>query len=72
MTSQCLYGSVNLNVYSTGRYLLDAGVIPLGDMLPETAMVKAMFLLANYPDNLVKLMKSNLRGELNSRRILEW
>ncbi len=30
MTSQCLYGRVNLNVYSTGRRLLKAGVILRG------------------------------------------
>jgi len=48
MTSQCLYGSVNLNVYSTGRRLIGAGVIPLGDMLPEVAYIKLSFLLGNF------------------------
>lgn len=67
MTSQCIYGGVNLNVYSTGRELLKAGVIPLYDILPETAMVKAMYLLANYNDNFVNLMKTNLRGEIDNR-----
>ncbi|MBA4323461.1 MAG: Glu-tRNA(Gln) amidotransferase GatDE subunit D, partial [Odoribacter sp.] len=37
MTSQCLNGRVNMNVYSTGRDLLNANVIPGEDMLPETA-----------------------------------
>ncbi|WMT52146.1 MAG: Glu-tRNA(Gln) amidotransferase subunit GatD [Ferroplasma sp.] len=64
MTSQCIYGNVNMNVYSTGRDLLHAGVIPLGNMLAETALVKAMFILGNYPDDLNKLMKTNMRGEL--------
>ncbi|WMT53459.1 Glu-tRNA(Gln) amidotransferase subunit GatD [Ferroplasma acidiphilum] len=63
MTSQCIYGNVNMNVYSTGRELIDAGVIPLQNMLAETAMVKAMYLSANYPDNFVELMQKNLRGE---------
>ncbi len=67
MTSQCVYGGVNLNVYSTGRELLKAGVIPLYDILPETAMIKAMYLLANYNDNFVNLMKTNLRGEIDNR-----
>ncbi|MEM0139642.1 MAG: Glu-tRNA(Gln) amidotransferase subunit GatD [Ferroplasma sp.] len=67
MTSQCIYGNVNLNVYSTGRELLEAGVIPLGDMLAETAMVKAMFVLANYPDELEKKMVENMRGEINAK-----
>ncbi|MEM4246656.1 MAG: Glu-tRNA(Gln) amidotransferase subunit GatD, partial [Candidatus Bathyarchaeia archaeon] len=36
MTSQCLWGRVNMQVYSTGRDLLRLGVTPLEDMLPET------------------------------------
>ena len=49
MTSQCLWGSTNLNVYSTGRELLQAGVEPCGDMLPETALVELMCRLARQP-----------------------
>jgi glutamyl-tRNA(Gln) amidotransferase subunit D len=64
MTSQCIYGNVNMNVYSTGRDLLHAGVIPLDNMLAETAMVKAMYILGNYPDELNNLMRSNIRGEI--------
>ena len=45
MRSQCLYGRTNLNVYSTGRKLLSAGVISVGDMLPETAYVKLVWAL---------------------------
>ena len=40
---------VNLNVYDTGRDLLTAGVISGGDMLPETALVKLMWALAQRP-----------------------
>ncbi|MEM3755520.1 MAG: Glu-tRNA(Gln) amidotransferase subunit GatD [Thermoplasmatales archaeon] len=69
MTSQCLYGAVNMNVYSTGRELLKAGVIPLGDMLPEVAFTKLSFLLGNFDaDYAKKLMPVNLRGELSERR----
>lgn len=69
MTSQCIYGSVNMDVYSTGRALLKAGVIPLGDVLPEVAYVKLMWLLANHPhDEVPLLMRKNLRGELGERR----
>lgn len=71
MTSQCIYGRVNLNVYSTGRELLHAGVIPLEDMLPEVAYVKLMWLLGNYsPEEARILMKKNLRGEIEKRRFL--
>jgi glutamyl-tRNA(Gln) amidotransferase subunit D len=70
MTSQCLNGRVNLNVYDTGRDLLSAGVIPGEDMLPETAMVKLMWALANSsdPEGTKDLMANNLRGEMSDRR----
>ena len=70
MTSQCLYGCTNLNVYNTGRDLLSAGVIPGEDMLPETAYVKLMWVLAQTSDNdkVFEMMRSNLHGEISSRR----
>ncbi len=69
MTTQCLYGSVNLDVYSTGRNLLEAGVIPLQDMLPEVAYTKLSFLLGNYDIQTARnLMVKNLRGEIAERR----
>ncbi|MDD1773556.1 MAG: Glu-tRNA(Gln) amidotransferase subunit GatD, partial [Methanomassiliicoccales archaeon] len=73
MTSQCLNGRVNLNVYDTGRDLLSAGVIPGGDMLPETAYVKLMWVLAQAKsdDEVREMMRTDLRGELSSRRELD-
>ena len=68
MTSQCINGSVNMNVYSTGRILKDAGVISMGSIIPEVAYVKAMYVLANYPaEEFEKRMKENLRGEILAR-----
>lgn len=69
MTSQCLWGRVNLNVYSTGRDLLGMGVIPAEDMLPEVAYVKLMWVLghAKKPDEVRELMLRNLAGELSPR-----
>lgn len=75
MTSQCLYGRVNMNVYTTGRRLLAAGVVPLGDMLPETAYVKLSWALANYPlEEVDGVMRSNLVGEVSTRSVYsgEW
>src|SRR5215217_8226766 len=66
MTSQCIWGRTNLNVYDTGRDLEKIGVIPLSNMLSETAMVKAMWLLANYND-LVYIrnkMQENISNEI--------
>ena len=67
MTSQCIWGRTRMTVYETGRDLLDAGVIPLSDMLPETATVKAMWALANSDSTkmVVKLMKQNIVNEIS-------
>ncbi|MDI3474390.1 MAG: glutamyl-tRNA(Gln) amidotransferase subunit [Thermococcaceae archaeon] len=66
MTSQCLYGRVNLNVYSTGRRLLKAGVIPCEDMLPETAYVKLGWVLGHTDDleEVGRMMLTNYAGEI--------
>jgi glutamyl-tRNA(Gln) amidotransferase subunit D len=69
MTSQCLQGRVCDRVYDTGRDLLAAGVIEGGDMLPEVALVKLMWVLANEKnsDNAAVLMQTDLKGECNRR-----
>ncbi|WP_440059864.1 Glu-tRNA(Gln) amidotransferase subunit GatD [Thermogladius sp. 4427co] len=74
MTSQCLFGRVNLNVYSTGRRLLEAGVIPLEDMLPEVAYVKLSWVLGSKTRNISEVRKwmlTNLEGEINDRHSLD-
>jgi glutamyl-tRNA(Gln) amidotransferase subunit D len=69
MTTQCMNGRVCDRVYDTGRDLLDAGVIEGGDMLPEVALTKLMWVLANERDKLkaAALMQDDLKGE-NMRR----
>ncbi|MBI4174819.1 MAG: Glu-tRNA(Gln) amidotransferase subunit GatD [Candidatus Aenigmarchaeota archaeon] len=64
MTSQCLYGKVNMNVYSYGRKLLDAGVIPV-QMTPECAYVKLGWVLGHTKniEAAKNLMQMNLIGE---------
>jgi glutamyl-tRNA(Gln) amidotransferase subunit D len=66
MTSQCLNGRVCDRVYDTGRDLLTAGVIEGEDMLPEVAFTKLMWVLGSTddPDEVKRLMQTNLRGEL--------
>jgi glutamyl-tRNA(Gln) amidotransferase subunit D len=69
MASQCIYGRVNMNVYSTGRELLKLGVIPAEDMLPETALVKLMWVLGQTtdPKKVREMFLQNLAGEISSR-----
>ncbi len=73
MTSQCLWGAVDMYVYVTGIDLLNLGVSPLGDMLPETALVKAMWVLGQTENatEVRKMMTENLAGELEQRRFLD-
>ena len=66
MTTQCIFGGVNMNVYDKGRDLLELGVIPGKDMLANTVLVKLSWLLANYSkEETEKLISENLRGEIN-------
>jgi glutamyl-tRNA(Gln) amidotransferase subunit D len=65
MTSQCIWGRVSMTVYDTGRDLLDIGVVPLSDMISETATVKAMWALANSKDA-KKTMQENLANEISA------
>ncbi len=69
ITSQTLFGRVNLKVYSNGRKLIEAGATPLSDMLPETAYVKLSWILGNFNgksiDELREILTSNLVNEVN-------
>jgi len=69
MTSQCINGRVDLNVYDTGRDLIHAGVLPLEDMLAETALVKSMWALGNSAsvEKARQLMSENIAGETTVR-----
>ena len=65
VTSQCLRGRICDRVYDTGRYMLDAGAIEGEDMLPEVALVKLMWVLANSPEEVRTLMGKPLAGEIS-------
>ncbi len=73
MTSQCIWGRVNMNVYDQGRDLLALGVIPLADMLPETALVKLMWVLGQTRDQrrAEELLKTNIAGEMTPRTLAD-
>ena len=70
MTSQCINGQTNMNVYNTGRDLISAGVISVLDMLPETAYVKLSWALANCKDieEVKRVMRTPLAREMGERR----
>ena len=65
MTSQCLDGGVRMTVYDSGRDLLDLGIIPLENMISETALVKAMWSLGNSSniEEMQALMLKNIASE---------
>jgi len=73
MTSQCIWGRVRMTVYETGIDLLSIGVIPLEDMLAETALVKMMWALGQTEDTIEarKLMVTNIAGEISERSFYE-
>jgi glutamyl-tRNA(Gln) amidotransferase subunit D len=67
MTSQCIWGRSNMKVYDTGRDLISLGVLPLEDMTSETAVVKAMWVMASAHDNVeaAKMMEKNIANEIS-------
>jgi len=67
MTSQCIDGRTRMTVYESGRDLLDFGIIPLENMIPEVALVKAMWALGQTQDNeeIKKIMLENIASEIS-------
>ena len=65
MTSQCIDGRVSMTVYDSGRDLLELGIVPLENMTPETALVKAMWACGNSSnaEEIKELMLRNIASE---------
>ncbi len=70
MTLQTLWGFVQMHVYETGREILELGVVPLANMLPEVAYIKLGWALGVHPDDpeaVRKLMTDTIAGEMTER-----
>lgn len=50
MTVQTIWGYVHMFVYDTGRDLMAKGVVPLENMIPETAYIKLGWVLGQTQD----------------------
>ncbi|MBD90674.1 MAG: Glu-tRNA(Gln) amidotransferase GatDE subunit D [Deltaproteobacteria bacterium] len=70
MTLQTLWGYVQMYVYETGREILELGVVPLANMLPETAYIKLAWAIGMHPDDpdaVRELMTTPIAGDMTDR-----
>jgi len=69
MTVQTLWGYAQMYVYDTGRDLMDIGIVPLENMLPETALMKLSWVLAHTDDHreVLRLMRQPVNHEVTER-----
>lgn len=68
MTSQCIDGRVRMTVYESGRDLLNLGITPLENMIPEVALVKSMWVSGNEEnyDRIKEIMLNNIASEFST------
>ena len=69
MTVQTLWGYVQMYVYDTGRDMMELGVIPSANMLPEVAYVKLGWALGQTNDlaKVREIMLTPIAGEITER-----
>jgi glutamyl-tRNA(Gln) amidotransferase subunit D len=69
MTVQTLWGYVQMYVYDTGRDMMELGVIPAANMLPEVAYVKLAWALGQTSDveEVKRIMLTPIAGEITER-----
>lgn len=65
--TQCLAGSVNMDIYATGKCLKETGVISGYDSTTESALGKLFYLMGVFEDNgdVKKSLDLDLRGEIS-------
>ena len=64
--TQCPSGCVNMNLYATGKPLLEAGTVSGYDSTTESALAKLFSLLGKYEDNetVKAIFDTDLKGEI--------
>ena len=69
MTVQTLWGYVQMYVYETGREMMELGVIPLENMLPEAAYIKLGWAMGQTDDleKVREIMLTPINGETTTR-----
>lgn len=69
MTVQTLWGYVQMYVYDTGRDMMELGVVPMANMLPEVAYMKLGWALGQTDDlaKVKELMHQPISGEITER-----
>ncbi len=69
MTVQTLWGYVQMYVYDTGRDMMELGVVPSANMLPEVAYVKLGWALGQTDDlaRVHDIMLTSIAGEITER-----
>ena len=69
MTRRTISGVTNLNIYTPGRKLRDAGVLGHGcDATPEAAYVKLAWALSHHREDVDVVMERNVAGEYTPAR----
>jgi len=69
MTVQTLWGYVQMYVYDTGRDMMELGVVPAANMLPEVGYVKLAWALGQTTDleEVKRIMLTPIAGEITER-----
>jgi glutamyl-tRNA(Gln) amidotransferase subunit D len=69
MTVQTLWGYAQMYVYDTGRDLMEIGVVPASNMLPEVAYMKLCWVLGHTrdPERVKEMMLAPIAGETTDR-----
>lgn len=69
MTVQTLWGYVQMYVYDTGRDMMELGVVPAANLLPEVAYMKLCWALGQTtdPEKVKEIMLRPIAGEITER-----